>query len=470
MTIFPPAEEATCFKSGTAVEIIRFAKAIRAFLVQGHFLIKVIILRHVLTHALNSSSKLSELSREVRPMKRKKQICTSGLVFLAIALLGCPLLIDAQDSGSVPVPTPPGPNSESFEQLASRAQAALDADHTSEAVRLYERAVSLRPDWSEGWWHLGTLFFDAGRFAEARDAFGNFVSVEHKEPGPGFGMLGLSEFHLKEYSKALATLEHARTLDLGTNPDFIHTVLYHDGILNTRLGEPEIALQRLTLVANQIAAAHPEAPKQSVLTDNELLDAFGLAALRMPKLPTEILPAQRPLVHDAGYIQAQVALQDRVTAGEEFKQLLAKYPSQTGVHYMYGVFLLKEDPPSAVAQFQRELEISPKHYAARIQLAFEYLRTANYEKGLKYAREAVELAPGNFVAHVACGRLWLALGKTNLALQELRTAVRLSPTSPDAHFALSRALSDAGRSSEAEKERAEFNRLSALRDAADRKQ
>jgi Flp pilus assembly protein TadD len=78
------------------------------------------------------------------------------------------------------------------------------------------------------------------------------------------------------------------------------------------------------------------------------------------------------------------------------------------------------------------------------------------------------LAPGNFVAHVACGRLWLALGKTDHALEELQTAVKLAPGSPDAHFALSRALAQAGRTAEAARERAEFERLKALTDAADR--
>ena len=65
----------------------------------------------------------------------------------------------------------------------------MDADHVPEAIRLYGRATALRPNWSEGWWHLGTLFFDAGRFHEARDAFEHFVSVERKQPGPGFAML-----------------------------------------------------------------------------------------------------------------------------------------------------------------------------------------------------------------------------------------------------------------------------------------
>jgi tetratricopeptide (TPR) repeat protein len=359
-------------------------------------------------------------------------------------------------------------NPESFEKLAERAREAMDAERVTEAIRLYNQAIKLRPDWPEGWWHLGTLLFDAGRFREARDAFAHFASIERKQPGPGFAMLGMSEFQLKHYTRALPALEDGRKLGLGNNPDFTRSVLFHEGILNALLGKPEIALQRLTLAANQIAAANPEAPQNTVLSDLKLLDAFGIAALRVAKLPSDLTASQIPVVRLAGRAQALIALQDRMAAENELKQLLALYPSEPGVHYMYGVFLLKEHPPLAVDEFRREIEVSPSHDAARIQLALEFLRTAEYEQGLKYAGEAVALAPENFVAHVASGRLWLAVGKTDRALQELRTAVRLAPGSPDAHFALSQALSEAGRNGEAARERAEFERLKALTDTEER--
>jgi len=358
--------------------------------------------------------------------------------------------------------------SPSFEQLAARAREALDANDVPEAIRLFGHATKLQPAWSEGWWHLGTLQFDSQRFTAARDAFTHFVAAERKQAGPGFAMLGLSEFHLKRYPEALAALERGLNLGLGPNPDFNRLTLYHDGLLNTLLGQSEIALPRLNRAANLIAAANPTAAREAVFADTELLDALGTAALRIPKLPSELLPAQIPLARQAGRAQALIALQDRVAAEAEFKQLLALYPSEPGVHYMYGVFLLKENPPLAVDEFRKEIQVSPAHDAARVQLALALLGTADYEQGLKYAKEAVALAPNNFVARVACGRLWLELGKTGPAVRELRAAVRLAPGSPDAHFALSRALAQAGQKAEAAQERQKFERLKALTDAANR--
>lgn len=401
------------------------------------------------------------MKRDRRLVLRLLVLAFSGLTLCSVPAARCQAKTDARRSVDA--------NPEPFEQLAARAQAAMDDNRTAEAIGLFERATTIRPGWSEGWWYLGTLAFDAGQFTKARAAFLHFTSVEHTQPGPGFGMLGLIEFQRKDYPKALAALERGRTLGLGDNAEFVHSVLYHDGIVNNLLGQPEIALVRLTLIANQIAYTHPEAAKDAVLADNALLDAFGLAALRMAMLPADIPEKQAALVRSAGHAQAQVALQDWITAGKEMKQLVAQYTAEPGVHYLYGVQLLKEDPPSAIEQFQSELEISPRNPAAHIQLALEFLGSADYKQGLKHAQEAVALAPGNFVAHVACGKLWLALGNTERALQEMRTAVKLSPGSPDAHFALSRALSDAGKSREAALERAEFERLKAIANAADRR-
>jgi len=356
---------------------------------------------------------------------------------------------------------------EPFEKVAAQAQAAMDADHIPEAIRLYGRAVKIQPNWPEGWWHLGTLWFDTGKFREARDAFAQFTLVEHKQAGPGFAMLGLSEFQLKHYPQALAALERGIERGLGNNPTFLRNVLYRDGTLQSLLGHPEIAVVRLTRAANHLAAAHPEAPRDAVFADLELLDALGIAALRMAKLPSGITAAEAPVIRDAGHAQALIALRDEPAVADlELKEMLNRYPNQPGLHYMYGVFLLKQDPPRSLGEFRKEIEISPTHAAARIQLSLELLGTADYEEGLKYAKQAVALASKDFAAHVAYGRLLSELGKNDQAIEELRTAVRMAPGSPDAHFALSRALSQAGRKQEAARERATFMKLRTLADAA----
>ena len=48
-----------------------------------------------------------------------------------------------------------------FEELASQATAAREANNIPKAIDLYRQALQLKPAWTEGWWFLGTLSYDA---------------------------------------------------------------------------------------------------------------------------------------------------------------------------------------------------------------------------------------------------------------------------------------------------------------------
>jgi predicted Zn-dependent protease len=173
------------------------------------------------------------------------------------------------------------------------------------------------------------------------------------------------------------------------------------------------------------------------------------------------------MIRKAGTAQAMIAVEDRAAARELLKQFVALYPNEPGVHYMYGLFLLKEDTAAAAGEFVLETKVAPNEVPAYIQAALVDLKNNNYQDGLKYVQKAEALEPNNFIAHVACGQLWLNLDKPKKALKELDIAVKLSPNSPHAHLALSRALFKAGQKTEAAAEEAEYERLKDRADADD---
>ncbi len=323
----------------------------------------------------------------------------------------------------------------------------------------------MRPDWDEGWWRLGGLLFYAKNYDESRAAFRQFI-VREPKAGPGFAMIGLCEFELKRYPEALAALEKAVSHGLGRNPGLSRSALYRDGTLLSLLGQPDTALKRLTLLANQTAAAHPNIEARSLLDDSELVDALGIAALRMTVLPADVPAEESAPVRKAGRAQMLVALNDWVAAAQEFAELAASFGKEPGVHYMYGVFLLKEHPAEAIAEFQKEIEVEPKSVDARLQIALECLRTGEYPVGQKHASEAIELRPDNFIAHVVSSRIWLGLADVPRAVEAAQVAVKLAPDSPDAHLALSKAYAQANRPEDAERERVEFRRLRGLAERA----
>ncbi len=344
------------------------------------------------------------------------------------------------------------PSAPTFDEFASRATAAREADRVQEAIDLYRQALRVRDSWAEGWWYLGTLFYNADRYEEARDAFTRLVTLEPKG-GAGLAMLGLCEFQLRQYDVALQHLQGGRALGLPVNDRLTLVAWYHLALLLTRSGHPEAALQLLFALARQ----QSESP--------QILEALGIAGLALPYLPAELPPHQRELVLQAGHAEYDIGVRRMAEARKECEKVVAHYPNTPNVHYLYGVFLLMENPDAALAEFRRELQIYPANVKARLQIAFGYLRRNDFKAGLPYAEQAVQLAPLSFAAREALGRILLELGETQRAMLELETGVKLAPDSPEAAYALARAYTRAGRKEDAERVRAEFKRLEKMRRA-----
>src|ERR1700683_1659304 len=94
-----------------------------------------------------------------------------------------------------------------FEELARQAAAARESDQVPQAIDLYQQALQLKSDWSEGWFYLGTLYYDSDRYADAQPAFAEFVKLADKPAGWAF--LGLCEFETGAYTLAHDHLQKA---------------------------------------------------------------------------------------------------------------------------------------------------------------------------------------------------------------------------------------------------------------------
>jgi tetratricopeptide (TPR) repeat protein len=178
-------------------------------------------------------------------------------------------------------------SAENFDSLAHSAAAAREAGHPGDAIPLYQRAVTLRPDWAEGWWYLGTLLYDADHFREAIPAFQRVSELAPQVPDV-FNFLGLCEFEVGEYDSALQHLQQGR----GTKEDeqLARVASYHLALLMNRSGQSD---QALDVLSHDFLQGTP--PDQVVF-------AFGLAFLHVSLLPTEVDASKEALVHSVGQL------------------------------------------------------------------------------------------------------------------------------------------------------------------------
>jgi len=338
-----------------------------------------------------------------------------------------------------------------FDSLARRATEALRSD-PKQAESLYSAALKLKPTWAEGWFYLGAALYKENKFSDSRAAFLR-ASELAPENGAVWGFLGLCESRLGDYANALQHIHKGEEVGLPDDPAFFSVVKNEAAVLCLRSHNFGGALAELRVLAKQ-----GDRSPATVTT-------FGVVVLGMPYLPADIAADKRPLIELAGHAAvAFYADRDDDQSTPLFKQLLERYPNESGVHYFYGISLLKRDPKEAVEEFRRELEITPSHVGARQQIAILEIKSGNTTEAANLAREALKIQPDNPLSHAVLGRAYEYQGELEKAAFEFVTAVKLAPNNPQLHFALARIYQRTGNQAAADKETAEYKRLKALYD------
>ena len=380
-----------------------------------------------------------------------------SLIFIFVIVTLIYLPVSAQQKRAASTPRQAPFNQQQFDEAVKQANQTREAGNIEEAIELYKKAITLKPKWNEGWWYLATLLYEKDQYVEAAKAFNNAAALNPKVGAP-IVMLALCEFQLSEYDKALSHLVQGRKLGIGDNEGLAKVMFFHEAMLLTLKGEFEQSERFL----NKLSYDN--------VSSEQLYLAHGLAAMRMPLLPQQIgaTHKDREMLRRVGYAQHVLAQLNASDGQQEYERWVADYAKVSGVQYAYGRYLLYKLrlDDEAIAAFQKELQNSPNHALARLQIAYIKLKNKEPEDGLKYAEEAVRLNTRMVLGHYILGRMYLEVGKAQRAVEELEISQRMSPDEAKVYFALARAYSKVGRKADADQARQNFTRLNAAAEAA----
>ena len=376
-------------------------------------------------------------SRRCRSSRHPWWFRTAALCVLVFSCLPA-----ASPQEKTPAPNP-------FQGIAAQADQSRDANDLEKAIVLYRRALGMRPGWAEGWWSLGTILYEQDKYADASHAFQRVVSLR-PDHGSANVMLGLCEFELGQDNSALAHIQRGRRLGILKDPQLARVMLYHEGLLLLGKGRFEDAQEALYVLSRDGG------------DDGELMLALGMSALYIfpAKLPPDGSTA-REVVMRVGKAEFLAATKKFAEAHREYASVADEFPRIENIHFAFGRFLLglgEVDP--AVAAFKRQIQASPDHVPARLQIAAAWYRV-NSAGALKYAEEAVKLEPSRAFGHYLLGLLYLDTQSFAGAISELETAKRSYSNLPQLYFALGNAYARAGRKADAARVRAVFARLNA---------
>jgi len=354
-------------------------------------------------------------------------------VFPLLAVLS----MAVQAAPSPPLQSPLGP---SFDEIVQQADSARTANQVSEAIVLYRQAVQLRPSWSDGWMWLGDLLYEQDRFPEAQDSFGHFLALT-PAPGPAWAMKALCEFEMRDYSHSLKDFEKWMHGGNQGNEALTDVAAFHTAMLLTQERHFDQALSLLTERAHRSG----ETPM--------LVEAMGLASLRMPNLPGDYPPGLREQVWLAGKATFYLSIQEFERGQAYSHRLLTDYGQQPQVHYINGLLLKAQSKSDQASQeFHMELQISPRNSQAMLELSLIDIDKGKLQEAMSLSQQAVQIDPANPETHRVLGQVLLAKGQTKASAQELESAERLAPENAATHFQLAMAYRRLGRKQDTQRE------------------
>jgi len=341
------------------------------------------------------------------------------------------------------------PENTSFLQTSQQAETAREANQLPQAIELYQKALQLRPTWYEGWWWLGSVYYDLDLYAEARAAF-QHVLADDKKQGAAYAFMGLCEYEMRDYDDARTHLSKWRAAGEPGGESVANVANFRWAELLTQDGRFLESLSLLDKMALELG------PNPSIE------EAMGLAWMQMKYVPETYPPQKREMVWLAGSAASWMSVNKHLEYSLAYlDRLTSRYGDQPNVHLLRGfVDEAVKDTDGAIDEDAKELKISPNSIVPMIQFA---LLCADAGKLLDEAdtaaRKALTLEPDSMRSHFAMGRVLEAEQKWAQSAVELEKAEQISPGVSKVHYQLSRVYLKLGRKEDAQRESAAFQSL-----------
>jgi uncharacterized protein HemY len=125
-----------------------------------------------------------------------------------------------------------------------------------------------------------------------------------------------------------------------------------------------------------------------------------------------------------------------------------------------------EDYEGAATAFEHVLKAEPNIFDAHIFLIVAYAKLDRTQDEIRECQTVLKTLPDNFGANVNLGRALAKTGDFANAVAPLQKAISLAPDRPQPHLDLADVYDKLGKPDDANRERAEAERLGAVRRGA----
>jgi tetratricopeptide (TPR) repeat protein len=304
-------------------------------------------------------------------------------------------------------------------------------DRPDEAIRHYQLAITLRPNYSAAQVNLGNAYLQLNRLAEAEQSFKSALEIEKDDPAAEYG-LGQLALTRRNYSEAISHFEKA----LARAPE-ANRIHYSLAMAYRGLGDAEKAKAQLTQQGPVgVKAADPLFEGLAELIAGERLHLIrGRLALGARRYADAAVEFRQAIAAKPDSLTAHLNLGAALTqtgdlkgAAAEFDEALRLDPTNTIAHYNLAVLLATDNKhQQAIVHLESVFSVDPNDLSARFLLAQELMKSNRLDDSLTEFTRIVAADPDNEDALLEQAKLLQRKGQYKQALETLEKGNARNP-------------------------------------------
>jgi tetratricopeptide (TPR) repeat protein len=271
-----------------------------------------------------------------------------------------------------------------------------------DAIRRYQAARTLRPDYVAVPVNLGNILLELNRLDDAAENFKAALAFDSDNPATHYG-LGQLAMARRNYSEAVKHFE--KTLAQVPGATRVH---YSLAMAYRGLGEPEKAKAHLAQQGPVgVRVADPLFDSLQELVQGErLFLSRGKLAFESGRYAEAVVEFRKAVAAKPDSVTARVNLGAALTqagdlkgAAEQFEEAIRLEPQKANAHYNLAVILARQNRHSEASSHLRSaLSVDAGDLAARFLLAQELLKSELADEALAEFSRVVQADPNNEAA------------------------------------------------------------------------
>ena len=263
-----------------------------------------------------------------------------------------------------------------------------------DAIRRYQSARTIRPDYVATLVNLGNIFLELNRLEEARESFSAALQVDANSPAAHYG-LGQVAVSKRSYAEAVDHFEKTLAQVPGANRVHYSLAMAYRGLGNVEQVKAHLAQQGTV----------------GVRVADPVFDSLQ-----------DLIAGERVYL-----ARGKIAFEARryADAATEFRKAIASQPASLTARINLGAALTQlGEVNGAIEQFEAALQIDPRSVNANYNLAVLLAGQKNHEAAIAHLRSALTVAENDLNARLLLAQELKHAGHIDEALPEFTRVVQ----------------------------------------------